>query len=342
MNTFGLDLGATSMKIVWVDKRHDAITLKSCLATITPAKGMYSESSVDQQAIAEAIQKLVVEAKITSKSVNIALPDNQVFTKVIEMPNLSDKELSSAIYWEAEQNIPAPLETMTLDFKVLKRNTGDTTNPKMQVLLVGAPTVLIQRYTKIFELTGLSISSIETEILAVIRGLVSAHTQEVSLIVNMGALGTSVAIVQNGIVIFTYAIPIGGLAMDRAIASNFGFTPEQAEEYKKTYGLNDQSLGGKITQALEPILLNILTEVKKALAYYDEKYKNESPISQIILTGGTSLLPGIDLFFVKNTGIQTSIGNPWKSLAVAGVPDGLLEQGPRFSVAIGLAIREDE
>lgn len=342
MNTFGLDLGATSMKIVWVDKQRGAVTLKSCLTMVTPAKGMYSESSVDQQAMAEAIQKLVVEAKVTTKNVNLALPDNQVFTKVIEMPNLSDKELSSAIYWEAEQNIPAPLETMTLDYKILKRNTGDANSSKMQVLLVGAPTVLIQRYTKIFELTGLSINSIETEILAVLRSLVADHSAEVSLIVNLGALGTSVAIVQNGIVIFTYAIPIGGLAMDRAIGSNFGFTPEQAEEYKKTYGLNDQSLGGKITQALEPILFNILTEVKKALAYYDEKYKNESPISQIILTGGTSLLPGIDLFFVKNTGIQTSIGNPWKSLAVAGVPDGLLEQGPRFSVAIGLAIREDE
>lgn len=330
------------MKIVWVNKQRDAVTLKSCLTTVTPAKGMFSESQTDQQAMAEAIQKLVVEAKVTTKNVNLALPDNQVFTKVIEMPNLSDKELSSAIYWEAEQNIPAPLETMTLDYKILKRNTGDTSNPKMQVLLVGAQTPLIHRYTKIFESTGLSINSIETEILAVIRSLVSENSAEVSLIVNMGALGTSVAIVQSGVVIFTYAIPIGGLAMDRAIASNFGFTTEQAEEYKKTYGINDQSLGGKITQALDPILVNILTEVKKALAYYDEKYKNENPISQIILTGGTSLLPGIDLFFVKNTGIQTSIGNPWKSLAVAGVPDALLEQGPRFSVAIGLAVREDE
>jgi len=78
------------------------------------------------------------------------------------------------------------------------------------------------------------------------------------------------------------------------------------------------------------------------MAYYTDKFKNDAPISQVILTGGTSLLPGIDLFFVKNTSIETVIGNPWKSFAVTGVTRDLLDQGPRFSVAVGLAMRTDD
>ena len=342
MNAFGLDIGATSLKIVWLNRGKNGIFLKSCLTTVTPARGMFSESPLDQELMAEAIQKLVVEAKIASKNVNIALPENQVFTKVIEMPVLSDKELSSAIYWEAEQHIPAPLPTMTIDYKVLRRQSETSVQSKMQVLLVGAPTALINRYQQILSLTGLSINSVETEILSVIRSLVPDKANSVTLILNIGALGSSLAIMQNGVVVFTYSIALGGVAMDRAIASNFGFTMPQAEEYKKVYGINDQNLGGKISQVLEPILMSLVTEVKKAFAYYGEKYKNESPISQILLTGGSSLLPGLDRFFVQHCGVETVVGNPWKVRSIAGVPDGLLEQGPRFSVGVGLALREDE
>lgn len=339
MNTFGLDIGATSMKIIWLDRQKNIYHLKSLLTTVTPAKGMQSESSSDQQEIAQAIQRLVVEAKITTRNVNISLPENQVFTKVIEMPSLSDKELSSAIYWEAEQHIPAQLSTLTLDYKVLRRR-ADT--GKMEVLLVGAPTDLIHRYQQILELAGLSVYILETEMLSVIRSLMPPETQTVSLIVNIGALSTTLAIMQGGTVIFTYNIPLGGLAMDRAIASNFGFTLQQAEEYKKTYGINDQSLGGKISLALDPILKAMLTEVKKAIGYYSEKYKNESPLSQIVLTGGTSLLPGINVFFAANTGVETIIGNPFKVVPMTGVPQELVEQGPHFSVAMGLAMRDNE
>ncbi|MBI5044477.1 MAG: type IV pilus assembly protein PilM [Candidatus Levybacteria bacterium] len=330
------------MKLIWLQKQRSGMMLKSCMMTVTPAKGMFSESPFDQEAMAQAIQKLMIDAKVTIKNVNVALPENQVFTKVIEMPELSDKELSSAIYWEAEQHIPAPLKTMALDYKVVKRNISDQLSSKMQVLLVGAPNTLVHRYQQIFEMTGLTITAIETEIISVVRALVPSNAASVLLVVNIGALSTSLAIVQNGIVVFTYSVPLGGLAMDRAIASNFGFTPTQAEEYKKTYGINDQNLGGKISQALQPILLSILSEIKKAIAYYADKNKNDNPLSQVILTGGSSLLPGIDLFVARNTGLETIIGNPWKIHQVAGISPELLEQGPRFSVALGLAMRTDE
>ncbi len=342
MKTFGLDIGATSMKIVWLDKNKGVTSLKACLTTVTPAKGMLSESAIDQEAMAQAIQQLIVDSKITVRNVNLALPENQVFTKVIEMPVLSDKELSSAIYWEAEQHIPAQLSTLTLDYKVLRRGSMSEISPKMQVLLVGAPTNLVRRYQTIIEMTGLSINAIETEIISVIRSLVPEESDKVLLIVNIGALSTSLAIIQNSTIVFTYTIPLGGLAMDRAIASNFGFALTQAEEYKKTYGLNDQNLGGKISLALSPILEAMLTEVKKALAYYAEKYKNDSPISQIIISGGSSLLPGLALYFAKNCGIETVIGNPFKVRSISGVPDILIEQGPRFTVAVGLALREND
>ena len=341
-NTFGLDIGATSVKLVWLDGEKDSFTyITSSLAGVS-AQGMQSESPFDQQEMAQLINKLVINAKIGTNNVNISLPESQVFTKVIEMPLLSEKELATAIYWEAEQYIPAPLDTMTLDWSILKRPKEATVDQKMQVLLVAAPLKLVNRYQSILQLAGLTITSVETEILSIIRGIVGKGPSPTRLILSIGAMNSCLAIVQNGNIVFNYVVPLGGVAFTRAIMADFGFTVTQAEEYKKVYGLSDKNFGGKIAKAIEPILTSILTEVKKAIAFYNEKYKGESAISQILLTGGSANLPGIGVYFAQNIGVETVIGNPWEMLKIQKVPPEVLKRGSEYTVAIGLAVKEYE
>lgn len=341
-NAFGLDIGTTSMKVVWLDRENTTTKYLSSLTAFTPAQGMQSESPFDHQEMAKLINKLVIDAKIATNNVNIALPENHVFTKVIDMPILSEKELSTAIYWEAEQYIPAPLETMRLDWSILRKPNDTLSDQKMQVLLVAAPLQLIKRYQSILELAGLTIVAIETEILSTIRGVVGNERFPTSLLMNIGAMNTSLAIVQNGVIVFNYSIPLGGVAMTRAIAADFGFNVAQAEEYKKTYGLSDKNFGGKVRQAISPIQTAMMTEVKKAMTFYAEKYKNESPISQVLLTGGGANLPGIAVYFAQDIGLETVIANPWKMLNVQNVPKDVDLRGPEYTVALGLALKEYE
>ena len=341
-NSFGLDIGTTTMKVVWLSRDKEATSYESALIVPTPQQGMQSESPFDHQEIAKQINKLMTDAKINVDTVAVALPESHVFTRVIDMPVLSEKELATAIYWEAEQYIPVPLDTMSLDWSVLRRPADVQPDPKMQVLLVAAPLQLIKRYQSILELAGLTISSIETDILATIRGIVANTKLPASLLLNIGARNTLLSIIQNGILVFAYTIPLGGIAMTRAIAADFGFSLEQAEEYKKAYGLSDKNFGGKVGAAIEPIFMSILTEVKKAVAFYSEKYKNDSPLTQALFTGGGASLPGIDLYFAQNLGIEAVIANPWKLLNIQSVPRSVEVKGPEYTVAIGLALKEYE
>jgi type IV pilus assembly protein PilM len=337
----GLDINTSSINVIQLDVQRNDFVLRSYGSAVNTPKGMLSESLFDQEQMADKIRETVAESKPFGKNVNIALADNQVFTKVIDMPFLSEKELSTAIFWEAEQYIPAQLNTMTLDWHVLQRDDKNQ-GGRMQVLLVAAPTMLIKKYQSIMEMAGLSINAIETEILSVVRAVVSGEHFPSSLVIHIGSFYTSFAIIQNDIIIFTYSFPMGGTAMNRAIASDFGFTVEQAEEYKKIYGLTDQSLGGKIGKAIEPVLASIIAEVKKALIFYNDKFKNQSQLSQVLLTGNSVKLPGIDVYFVKHIGIETVIVNPWVAHNIQQVPQDLMDNGPAFSVAVGLALRDYE
>lgn len=346
--SFGLDIGTTTIKAVWLTEEKNTFLLNNAAIFPTPAKGILSESPIDQDMAADALKKSILDAKITTSSVNIALPESQVYTKVIEMPVLSDKELSTAIYYEAEQYIPVSLDTITLDWKVLQRPQNARQNERMNVLLVGAPTVLIDRYQKIITKAGFTISAIETEILSAIRALIYPTGVNLgkpfppSMILHIGAISTAMAIVKNETIVFTYSIPTGGTAINRAIASDFGFSLTQAEEYKKVYGMSKDAIGGKIGQATTPILMSIVSEVKKAITYYNQKYNDESPVAQILLSGGNAKLSGIELFFAEQCGLQTAIANPWHILKEKELPRQLSENAPEYTIAIGLAMRTYE
>lgn len=341
-NAFGLDIGTNSIKVVWLNHENNTFSYSTSHAVPTPAQGMQSESPFDHQDMAQVINKMVIDAKISTNNVNIALPENHAYTKVVEMPNLSEKELSSAIYWEAEQYIPVPLDTVTLAWSKLRPLKSAIGEDRMQVLLVAAPKDLIKRYQTILDLAGLTIVSVETEILSVIRGLIPKTNNPTSLIANIGAMGTTLGIVQNGIIIFNYSVPLGGVALTRAIASDFGLPIDQAEEYKRVYGLSDRNFGGKVGQAISPILTALVGEVKKALTFYTDKYKNESPISQILLTGGGATLPGLAVYFAQNIGLEAVIASPWSMNNIQGVPAGIEATGPEYAVAVGLAMKEYE
>ncbi len=336
--SFGLDIGSSSMKAVWLGTQEGGFSLEAAISSPTPEKGMLSESPLDQEEIARAIRTMLGEASISSKYVNIALPENQVYTRIIEMPVLSDKEIESAIYWEAEQYIPVPLSTITLDYKVLKRPQSPEEGAKINVLLVGAPTLLIDKYEKILTLAGLTIASIETEILSVIRSIVTGEDFLPSMIVSMGAMSTSLAVVRSGLLSFTYSIPTGGNAITRAISADFGFSLQQAEEYKKIYGLSSENLEGKIGKAAQPILALIIAEMRKAIAFYNEKYPTD-PIRQVILSGGGAKLPGLTTFYTNAIGLETRIASPWKILVAQEVPKDIVDNASLYNVAVGLAIR---
>lgn len=342
--SFGLDIGISTIKAVELGADKSSFRLNACIVVPTPAKGMISESPVDEEEMAQAIHKAVADAGISTKNVNVALPENQVYTKVVEMPYLSDRELASAIYWEAEQYIPIPLANVSLSWNVIKRSAKPQPNEKMEVLMVGAPTLIVKKYQKVLSMAGLSISTMETEIISCVRALtafIPPNAVTPSIIVSIGAISTSLAIVIGHDLVFTYSLPIGGSAINRAISADFGLSSVQAEEYKTTYGIAKGPLGQRIGTATEPIMSSILSEVKKAIIYYSQKFK-DSRIEQIILSGESAKLPGIDTYFANSSGIEAVVANPWKFLNPTAVPKEILDKAPDYSIAVGLSLRDYE
>lgn len=334
----GLDIGSHSIKLVEIGRNKDEAVLLAAGSIPTPLKALSKSTPEDIESIALVVKKLWVETGAHTKNVNIALPESQVFTRVIEVPALTERELTSAIKWEAEQYIPMPLDQVTVDFTIL-RDARQTGTNKMEVLLVASPKSLVEKYVTILEYAELTPVAVETEIIAASRALIrSTGAVRTVMVVSLGAQTTDLAIVRNGILAFTRSISSGGEALSRAVAQSFGFEISQAEEFKKTYGIEKDKLEGKIAGAVAPIMDTIIGEMKRAVAFYQEKYKDEH-IGVVILSGGTAKVPGMVVSMAENLGIEVQLANPWLGIVREARFSVLDSEGPVFSVAVGLAFR---
>lgn len=335
---FGLDIGSTSIKSVSLKKVGNSTVLDSIIYAPSTVKGIVSESPLDQQALADTISQMLKNANIKNPNVNISIPESQVYTRIIEIPQLSEQELTAALKWEIEQYIPLPLEQVKTDWQVLEKfdHEGKKT---MNVLLVAAPVKLIEKYEKIMNFAHLTPDVIETEIISVHRALAPlAFSTSPSIIVHLGASTTNVAIVRNGIINMVFYISLGGVAITRALSSDLGIDINHAEDLKKAYGLTQDVFEGKIGKSLMPILQSIVGDIKKGMLLYKEKNNNED-VKQIILSGGTALLPGIDVYFTNMLGVQVVLGNCWEINSIQNVPDEIKTDATSYNVVVGLALR---
>lgn len=340
MNTsLGLDIGSHSIKAIELSRSEKDIKLLAAGAAPTPPGALTASTQADQEALAISLKKILKDIGATGKQVSIALPESQVFTRVIDVPQLSERELASAIKWEAEQYIPLPLDQVNLDFSVL-RDSKQTGKQTMEVLLVAAPKALINRYLTYLELAELTVSGVETEIIAASRALVrTTPNLKTVMIASLGAQTTDLAILHEGILAFTRSISSGGAALSRALAQKLEFDISQAEEYKKTYGLETNKLEGKIVDAVKPIMDTIIGEMKRAVAFYQEKHPTDR-VEAILLSGGTAKTPGMVVYMAQEMNIETQLANPLAGIQRESRFSVLDAQGPVFSVAVGLALRQ--
>jgi type IV pilus assembly protein PilM len=164
---------------------------------------------------------------------------------------------------------------------------------------------------------------------------------QTSIVLDIGGRATDIGIIKNGQLALSRSVPTAGYAFTRAVAQGVGISEIQAEEYKKTYGLDQTQLEGKVGSALAPVFKVITDEVRKAIHYYQGESGGDLPTSLILIGAGAGL-PGVVSTLSKSLNFEVSIGNPFQNIAIDKTVVGNVESyAPLYTQAIGLALRFD-
>lgn len=343
----GVDIGSSNIKIAQLRPMgSNQFVLETYGLVNVSFQIANKESSNLVKQTAELLKDLMKRAGVTTNKVIASLPNNSVFTSVIEMPKIPASELKTAIEFEAKKYVPLPLSEVALSWSIIEEKktkvTRDTNlgtyqtdhENRTKVLLTAVPTVVINNYLEVFKLAGLDPQALEIEALALIRSLVGEDTRN-NILIDIGAKSTSINLVDSGYLRLSKNINVGGdtitTTLSKSLSVNFG----RAEQFKKDFGLS--STAGQIPQVMRPILDVIKNEVAQLIGLFESRGQK---IDKVIITGGGSRLPSLKEY-LSSFGKPIVTANPWTAVAYPENLKPVIEPlGLNLAVAMGLAMRK--
>lgn len=334
MPSVAIDIGTYTIKAVHAKSGKTTEILRTLEIFNTLGQSVPGDEG-NIEKLGKILDELFTDNNLPRNDVRIALPEQVVSTKIISIPPLSDAELASAIGWQAEQHIPIPVEELSLEYQVLHRPGNKDKTEKMKVLLVGVRKNVIENYLNAFLYAGIEPVFLETQILSIIRSLQFEIDDPTTQIVAIGSTTMDTAIVHQGQPAFVFSHLNGGQLLSRTIEQGIGLDAKQSEQYKRTYGLDDQQFEGKIRDLLLPSVKIFVGEMNKANQFFVNQYPGDA-VQRILLTGGSAQLPGLVQFITSELGLEVLVAAPFTG-AVGEIPTS---NHPAFSVCMGLIMKE--
>lgn len=347
---FGLDISDLSLKIIKLKKKGRFLSLASFGETkVKP--GIIEKGEIkDEKALAKIIKKAVAEVKgekLKTKYVIASLPEEKAFLQVIQLPIMEKEEVKKAVYFEAENYIPLPIDKVYLDSQVVPQTTSSSGH--LNVLIAAFPKEMIDPYVSSLKMAGLKPLALEIESQAVSRALIKKGiSSEPLLLIDLGANRTSFIIFSGRSLRFTTTVSVSSQKFTETISKYLKVDFKKAETLKIQYGIQDDVTSSKVLEALADTLINLVKQIKKYLNYYQTHSIHEHlppdsrKVAKILLCGGGVNLKGLADLLSLELRLPVELGNPWVNILPQSqkeVPALPHSESLRYTTALGLALR---
>ncbi len=322
----GLDVGSRSVKVVQLAKQKESYSL------LNAAMDEFDHGADEKSRIA-VIKKVIKQSRIKMKEVNISIEGPSVIIRNIEFPKMSPDELKKAIKFEAEKYIPYKVSEVVLDCEILKESEHN-----MTVLLAAAKKDFI--YTKInfIRKAGLEPWIVDIDSCALINAFNLNVLQEGKTIalVNVGDRITNVNIINDGVLIFTRNIALGGYQATMAISGELSIDEKEAELLKHGQGEKREDVANTCQNTFK----ELSAEIKSSFDYYENQY--EQAAEGVYISGGVAESEEFKKYLSESLGLEVQRWNPFKNINLSSrISKEELERISCFApIAVGLALRK--
>ena len=349
----GVDIGTNSIKAIELSSLGDGPKLENYGEV--PVQGIEFNDSPSGEArangisflssstkeIAEAIASIKKEARFKNKESVFSIPDFSTFFTTFELPPMRQEEIAEAVKYKANKYVPLSLEEMKIDWAIIKGKPSkkksffskEETGTKLEILLVTVPTDVILKYQKIAKQAGLNILFLEAEVFGLIRSLIGKQKGAI-ILVDIGGRSTTCSLIEDGILKSSHSFDVSSNQFTYALSASLNIDYNEAERLKREIGIRK---GTKEEQIIYPLIDLILREIRKISDSYS---KEKNKISKIILSGGSSLMPGLQEYFQEQTGITAKTGDPFLDIDYPpSLKEILKEMGPSYAISVGSALK---
>ena len=269
-----------------------------------------------------AIQEILQEWSLRRGNVVCILPSHSVFTRVVplDVPGGTPEQIEAVVHFEAQQNIPFPLEEVVWDYVVI----GATPSGAVNTVFVAVKTDLLEPLCAAIGSTGLRIRSLSVAPLALYDAFRCSYpdmADATTVLLDIGSRTTNMVIAAPES-FFSRSIPSGGLAVTSSIAKEIHAQPEEAENLKISRG--SVALGAGFEPPSDPVeanlarvarqtLLRTQTDISRSLSYYRSTMGGADP-SRVMLSGGMAAMPYLAEFLAEKLQKETVFFEPLRGI----------------------------
>lgn len=330
-----LDIGEKYTKLADITNVNETYEIKILGKSDTNQLFYTAENEKNIEAQAEIINKLGENLKIDKKNVNVIVPDSLTYAQVLTMPYLNEKELISAIKYQADQFIPMPIEETNIDLEIIEEYKDQK---KILILIVAASKKIIEKIQTTVELAGFIPESIESEVSANARFIINLFKKNPPrtpinfLLTNFSLNSTNVSYYEGAVPIIKEAhnFSIGYQLFLKEIQVNTDTDNIKASEILKTY-LPDHPSSFPVETIIAPLIREYSSQLKKI--FLNRK------LNAIYIINNISLFPSFASLLEKQLSIPVKILNPYSFFKKNQFTDTMANELPLFLSTFGGNLR---
>ncbi|MCS6771280.1 MAG: type IV pilus assembly protein PilM [Kiritimatiellae bacterium] len=340
-----LDIGAGSVKL------GEFTTLKS--GGLELVKFGVAPIAIDPQSdndrippTVSAIREIMQERGIKPGPVLMSVSGQSVFSRFVKLPPVDKDKVYQIILYEAQQNVPFPIQEVVWDYQLIGRGEGE-----LDVMLAAIKADIIVQLTDAVEQAGLQADLVDVAPMALYNCVRFNYsdTKGCLLVIDIGARSTDLIFIEQGRV-FIRSVPVAGNAITQQIQREFDLSFEDAEEMKRAHAF--VAFGGayeepksetadKVSKIVRNVMTRMHAEIDRSIKFYRSQQNGSAP-TQVLLAGGTSIIPYTDVFLKEKLKVEIDYLNPFINVPVSQAIDAneIGRHAHELPQLVGLALRQ--
>ncbi|GIW72884.1 MAG: pilus assembly protein PilM [Planctomycetota bacterium] len=294
-----------------------------------------------------AVKEVFRSGGFRTRRVVTAVSGRSVIVRYVNMPQMPQEQLRSAVRYEADKYIPFEVEEVILDTQILERDTGrgEGQQPEMKVLLVAVKKSLIEEHVALLRECGLQPAAIDVDAFA-LGNAFELHTicsnrerefdDKVVALIDIGANKTNINILRGKTSYFTREVYLAGNDFTEAIARRLGIDEAEAEALK----IDPRDRVGEVEECILPTLDDLGNEIQLSFDYFENQFEKE--VEEVYISGGSAKLPGLARTFEGSFDKPIVFWDPLENLPMRTEridQKSVLARAGQMAVVVGLASR---
>mgnify|MGYP003321513860 FL=1 len=343
----GLDIGRQYVKMIAMNKTKDGYKLLDAGHRLVPDPNQaFDPDKIETHHWVMAVKELLRQQGLNPKKIKTlatGISGASASVKQITTMEMPNEELESAMTFEARKHIPMDGTDAVIDYQILGSNEKEV--DKIDVGLVACTKGVLNAHVDLLKECGLKPGVIDVDPIAVTNSftyLKDMPEDGLAVLLDIGALSSSLVVWGSGQQYFTRDLPIGGHHFVKEVVDKkeIKYTEAQDLLYKEGVSLvmkseseDDQSA---LSVAQRSVFDNLVEDIRRSLRFY-AKQTGQSFFLKILLTGGAAETPGLAELISSKLSIDCDVLNPFDG--VEGADSLSLDNPSQYVLAMGLCIR---